>query len=612
MQGAILCWSLNILLALIIFYTAELGHLIGLKGQPLAISVAWPPTGFSLAALLLFGFKIWPGIFLGNFAYNFFNIYLNSHALISPLATAIVISTGSLLQALLSASIIRRCSSKGYFNTVKDVFIFLIPAGLLSCLIASSIGVVALYFYQEFSGQTAFNIWITFWLGDVMGVYIFTPLLIIWTLYKTPITFSKYNLEAVGMFFSFFVLNLLTIFWSYPLAQLYLPLSIWVSYRFRMHGATLAIFLIALVTIIPTSMGYGTFIAALVSNQLIILISYLGIIVGTCLMLTAVINEREAAWHLIQIHNIDLQQAVDIYLRELREVHGNLSLKERFTLSLGLMMSGIARQIRVPLKKIDNFSKAGIALLDKIRDAISAQREKDDSKTEDALQGNIENLQSYLENISKYQGFANRITKIMQEQLAITYADRIKVKAVNINTILNTCLIQATVEEARRHPDFTFTLTKTFDKAIKTILVLPEDLAHAFIHFFVHSFYSMREKKNKLGAAYSAVLEVRTIEFEDKIEIIIRDDGIGIQEEQVKLFFQSFLDAEPAEEATGLNNALAHDIIVHVHQGGIKVRSKLGEYLQFTLTLPKRQNAEVQLLRSAMVQASGNRVRANL
>ena len=49
----------NILLAVLIFYNAELGRLLGIKGEPLAISVVWPATGFSLAALLLFGNEVY-------------------------------------------------------------------------------------------------------------------------------------------------------------------------------------------------------------------------------------------------------------------------------------------------------------------------------------------------------------------------------------------------------------------------------------------------------------------------------------------------------------------------------------------------------------------------
>lgn len=73
-------WFANIFLIFIIYYTAELSRLLGNEGTPLAISIAWPATGFSLAALLLFGYRLWPGIFLGNFCYNLLYLYLHTHS----------------------------------------------------------------------------------------------------------------------------------------------------------------------------------------------------------------------------------------------------------------------------------------------------------------------------------------------------------------------------------------------------------------------------------------------------------------------------------------------------------------------------------------------------
>ena len=84
MQAATFRWFLNLFLALLIYCNAEVGRQLGIRGEPLAISVVWPATGFSLGAVLLFGFGVWPGILLGNLAYNFSHFLLPETQIFSP------------------------------------------------------------------------------------------------------------------------------------------------------------------------------------------------------------------------------------------------------------------------------------------------------------------------------------------------------------------------------------------------------------------------------------------------------------------------------------------------------------------------------------------------
>jgi len=297
MRETMLNVLINVFLALIIACNAEASHLVGIPGLPLAISAVWPATGFALAALLLFGFKVWPGIFLGNFCTNFYHFYNGNHSMMAMLLAATTVSLGSLLQALLGGYILRRFSTSNYFGTVKDIVIFLLPAGILTCLIASTVGVITLYLYGAFSNWSfGLYIWTTFWIGDSMGVYIFTPLIVVWTFRRPSVSLRKYRFEAILMIASFIILNYLVFFRNYPVGQLFIPLSLWATCRFRMHGATVANFCIALTAIMFTTFGYGSYVANVVSNSLLIVVSCLEIMAAACLILAAAIEERDQAW----------------------------------------------------------------------------------------------------------------------------------------------------------------------------------------------------------------------------------------------------------------------------------------------------------------------------
>ncbi len=312
-------WPVIFGLALANLLGAELGRLLGIKGQALAISVWWPPAGISLAAILLFGFRCWPGIFLGIFCYNFLHLYLSGSSLANPLVTALAVSFGSLIQALLGGFIIRTLSSPGYFNTVKDIFIFLIFGGILTCMTASSIGAFALFVYGDVKETNLLKNWLTFWLGDSLGIYIFTPLLVVWTIYKPLVRISQYPWEAFFMIVSFFAISVSSFYYALPLAHLFIPLSLWVTYRFRLFGATLMIFASALVTIIPTAYGYGIFAHLTLPDNLLVLVSFLEMIIITSLVLAAVINEREEAWDVLQNYTKHLEEKIKAQNKKLQD-----------------------------------------------------------------------------------------------------------------------------------------------------------------------------------------------------------------------------------------------------------------------------------------------------
>ncbi len=68
MQISTFRWFLNLILALLIYANAEAGRLLGIQALPLHFSAIWPATGVALTGLLLFGYRAWPGVLIGNFA----------------------------------------------------------------------------------------------------------------------------------------------------------------------------------------------------------------------------------------------------------------------------------------------------------------------------------------------------------------------------------------------------------------------------------------------------------------------------------------------------------------------------------------------------------------
>ena len=161
---------------------ARLGLTLALPPEKKATAV-WLPSGIALAAILIGGYRIWPGIWLGAFIANAWDIFApgNQFSVGAHLAVSCGIAVGSTLQPLLGASLLHRwIGSEGLFDGARSAFKF---AGitLLASLIASTIGVTMLM-VTGFAPWSKFAFaWWTWWVGDIIGILIVTPLVLSWS-----------------------------------------------------------------------------------------------------------------------------------------------------------------------------------------------------------------------------------------------------------------------------------------------------------------------------------------------------------------------------------------------------------------------------------------------
>jgi len=92
-------------------------------------------------------------------------------------------------------------------------------------------------------------------------------------------------------------------------------------------------------------------------------------------------------------------------------------------------------------------------------------------------------------------------------------------------------------------------------------------------------------EKGKLSAnSYQPTAKVITRKLNDKIEIRVEDNGIGIPQKIVDKIFQPFFTTKPTGQGTGLGLSLSYDII-KAHGGEIKVETKEGEGSEFVIQL---------------------------
>jgi PAS domain S-box-containing protein len=293
--------------ALVYYLTGRLGRTAA--PPPGIATVVWPPSGISLAMLLILGNRIWPGIWLGAFLANNWAAlpHTNARDVLSFLATGAGIDTGSLLQALLGARLFRSFfGERNPFDRFKQSLIFVCIA-LSMCLVACTVGVTSLCVGGVMPWDAAFGRWWTWWVGDSAGVLVVTPLVLTaWFLRWPDWDRRRWAEAALVLLAATFFTMLIFIWWRppaglrYPADLLLLPLIAWVAYRFTQREVTLLVLLILAVAVTGTLHARGPYRGTTPWSSLPVLQSFIGILSILSITIGAVITEAKAAGEALQ------------------------------------------------------------------------------------------------------------------------------------------------------------------------------------------------------------------------------------------------------------------------------------------------------------------------
>ena len=280
-------------LAVVYFASGKLG--LGLAFVHPSATAVWPPAGIALAAMLVLGVRMWPGVLLGAFLVNVTTA--------GSIATSAGIAVGNVCEALVACFLVNRyCRGVRAFERASDVFRFASLAGLLATTVGPAAGVTSLCLGGFAPWREWPSIALTWWLGDVAGIVIVAPLVILW-LTGSRVVWNRRR--AVEAFLLLVILGLVgeAVFGPllpiadrhYPLQFLCFPILVWAAFRFGPRETATAAVVVAGIAIWGTLRGYGTFMRWPPSESLLLLQVFLGVITIMALGLAAAVLEQERA-----------------------------------------------------------------------------------------------------------------------------------------------------------------------------------------------------------------------------------------------------------------------------------------------------------------------------
>jgi signal transduction histidine kinase len=512
------------------------------------VSPVWPASGIALAAILLWGYRVSPGIAVGAFLVNFWSPI--------PHAAAVGLAVGNTLAAITGAFLLHKIPDfDRSLSRLRDVLGLIVFAAIGSTTLSASIGVAVLFATHVHPWSTVDTAWLMYWLGDAMGVLLIAPLALTFpTLWRIRPRGRVAELTTLVLLLSvacFFIFTDRTLF-ALKLNVLgfaVFPFVIWAAIRFGVSGCALSTLVIAAIGTTATARGSGPFAGDIPLLRAALLQLYFAVLVVSGLTLAAVIAEREHA----ESERAELvrQQAAKEAQLQAQEV-----LRESEKLAAtGRLAATIAHEINNPLESLTNLLYL------------------------------IESDKSLSETAKRFASAAGqeikRTAHITKQMLAFHRQPTTPVD-FSISEVLDNVveLYAAKIEQSG------ITVQKQYETAAK-VKGFPAELRQVFA--------------NLLGNAIEAsgqrgVIRLHTFGSHEwcnahrlGVRVVIADNGVGISPENRRRLFEPFVTTK-GERGTGLGLWVSSGI-VQKHEGSIRVRSSTRSGRSgtcFSVFLPER------------------------
>ncbi|HHB91835.1 MAG TPA: GHKL domain-containing protein [Thioploca sp.] len=268
---------------------------------------------------------------------------------------------------------------------------------------------------------------------------------------------------------------------------------------------------------------------------------------------------------------------------ELEESEAHLVQSEKMA-SIGQMVAGIVHEINTPLAYVKSSVELTKGHIDEIGEALGAYEGlcKQEDTTNEQLKTvkdmsksleedeTLEEAQMLLDNAL---GGIDKISNLVKNLKDFSRLDRAEAAEHDVNKGLDDAL-----NMINHMLDDKVKINKNYSD-VAHITCAPAQINQVFLNLLVNAIHAIHSKGNE------GVIEIITLQQEQRVEIKIKDNGKGIPTENLTRIFEPFFTTKRSGKGTGLGLAISHKIIKE-HRGELKVASKIGEGTTFTIYLP--------------------------
>lgn len=255
--------------------------------------------------------------------------------------------------------------------------------------------------------------------------------------------------------------------------------------------------------------------------------------------------------------------------------------------SLGMISAGIAHEIQNPLNFVINFSKLSGRLLADLEEIINEVKDQIDEEDAADLSDISRDLAL---NMQKIQEHGERAISIIQGILLISRGKENEHISTDIPHLVHEYVWLSYHAKRANDKGFNVSIKEDYQPEMPNCMVIPQDLSRAVINVMNNACYAVKQKAVEYAAngndAYVPTIEITVRVADNRLVIVIADNGTGMSEEVRKKLFQQTITTKPIGEGTGLGMQITHEIITKNHNGEIKIESTLGEGTTVSFEIP--------------------------
>jgi diguanylate cyclase (GGDEF)-like protein len=309
------------------FALGKLG--LGFASLNASASAVWPPSGFALAVLVILGRPVWPAILLGSVFVHF----TTTGQMVSSLALGI----GNTIEGVVGAELILRfASGSAVFQTARDIFRFAAVAAVATTITAT-VGATSMTAVGSAAWQDYLSLWMTLWLGDLTGILVVTPFVLLWA--TTPFGKIRWReaFEGAVLLAMLIVVGLVVFaglfpsdIKNYPLEFLCVPFFLWAAFRLGRREVATALLVLSGIAVWGTLQGYGPFVRDTQNESLVLLQAYTSVMSVMGIVLAATVAEhKQGQAQLRELATTDPLTGLPNYRRLLEVLRGEIARSNR-------------------------------------------------------------------------------------------------------------------------------------------------------------------------------------------------------------------------------------------------------------------------------------------
>jgi PAS domain S-box-containing protein len=271
------------------------------------VSPVWPPTGVALAALVLGGMRLWPGITLGAFLAN---LATGAGALASA-----GIALGNTAEAVLGYLVLQRFGFDRQLGRQRDVLILLLGPAAAGAAVAATVGVLSLRATDHLGTAPLSTLWWLWWAGDAFSAFVVAPVILTW--WSRPWRGARPRRSAEALLLGAAVATVGSLFFSglvrlgdSPLSLAYtvFPIAVWAAIRFSQPGATAVNLAVFALSVWATIRGSGPFLQDTVGEGVVHAQVFVAVESITALLLGAATVRRREAEQALRLKSAQLAE----------------------------------------------------------------------------------------------------------------------------------------------------------------------------------------------------------------------------------------------------------------------------------------------------------------